>query len=486
MRPAGAVEPTDVTDLDAVAALAHMALGELSAEAYARALLERCAQGTTLNAWITLEPERVLEAARDTDRARHAGRRLGPLAGLPVPVKDSINTAQYPTTGGTPALRHFRPKHDAPVVQALRQAGAIVLGKTNLHELSYGWTSNNQAYGAVRNPYDPTRIPGGSSGGTAAAVAARMAPLGVAEDTQGSIRVPAALCGLYALRPSTGRYSTAGAIPITPLFDQVGPHARSVRDLALFDAVLTGTRHPVPARTLRGTRLAVVRDYFFTDLEPQVEQLTAQALAQLQAAGAELIEAQLPGLGPLIEHTTDPVQNHDVRLALPAYLKTYAAPVDFEALVAQASPDIREIFRRYVLPGGEDFVSEAAYTVARDVNLPSLRRQYRELFARTGAEAVVFPATLVPAPAIGSEQGFSIRGHAVDFETAVARNISPGSTAGIPGLIVPAGLTREGLPVALELDAPAGRDRELLALGAAVAGVLGPLPAPPRPARAAG
>lgn len=396
MRPAPAEDTTDAAELDAVAALALLAHGELSAEAYARALLARCAQGAALNAWITLEPERVLEAARATDLARRARRPLGPLAGLPVPVKDSVNTAQYPTTGGTPALRHFRPQHDAPVVQALRRAGAIVLGKTNLHELSYGWTSNNQAYGAVRNPYDPARIPGGSSGGTAAAVAARMAPLGLAEDTQGSIRVPAALCGLYALRPSTGRYPTEGAIPITPLFDQVGPHARSVRDLALFDAVLTGERQALPARSLRGARLTVVRDYFFTDLDPQVEQLAAQALAQLQAAGAELIEAQLPGLGALIERTTDPVQNHDVRLALPAYLKAYAAPVDFEALIAQASPDIREIFRRYVLPGGEDFVSEADYVAAREVNLPALRRQYRELFARTGPRRSCFPPPSCP------------------------------------------------------------------------------------------
>lgn len=456
-----------------------MAQGALSAEAYARALLARCAQGAALNAWITLEPERVLEAARACDLARRGGARSGVLAGLPIPVKDSVNTAQYPTTGGTPALRHFRPALDAPVVQALRQAGAIVLGKTNLHELSYGWTSNNLAYGAVRNPYDPTRIPGGSSGGTAAAVAARMAPLGLAEDTQGSIRVPAALCGLYALRPSTGRYPTQGAIPITPLFDQVGPHARSVRDLALFDAALTGAPHGLPARTLRGARLALVRDYFFTDLDPQLEALTLQALERLRDAGAELIEAQLPGLAALIERTTDAIQNHDVRLALPAYLRTYGAPVDFEALLRQASPDIRQIFQRYVLPGGADFVSEADYAAARDVHLPALRQQYRELFARTGADALVFPATLVPAPAIGNEEDFTINGHSIDFETAVARNISPGSTAGIPGLIVPAGLTREGLPVALEFDAPAGRDRELLALGAAVAAVLGP-PPPPR------
>ena len=474
-------DAAELAELDAVAALERMARGEVSAERYARALLARCAAGASLNAWISLEPERVLEAARDCDRARRAGERLGPLAGLPMPIKDSVNTAQYPTTAGTPALRSFRPRHDAPVVHALRRAGAVVLGKTNLHELSYGWTSNNQAYGAVRNPYQPHRIPGGSSGGTAAAIAARMAPLGVAEDTQGSIRVPAALCGLYALRPTTGRYSTQGAVPITPLFDQVGPHARSVRDLALFDAVLTGAPPRAGStRPLRGTRLAVVRDYFFTDLDPEVEQLSEQALAQLRAAGAELIEAQMPGLAALIERTTDPIQNHDVRFALPAYLKEYGAPVSFEALLEQASADIRETFRRDVLPGGEHFVSAADYAAARTTHLPALRRLYRDVFARSGADAVVFPATLVPAPLIGEEAGFTIRGRRIEFETGMARNISPGSTAGVPGLVVPIGLTAAGLPVALEFDAPAGGDRELLALGAAVESLLQRLPPPPR------
>ncbi len=177
----------------------------------------------------------MLEAARDCDRRRLAGAKSGPLFGLPIPIKDSVNTHDYPTTAGTPALRGFRPAQDAPVVKALRDAGALVLGKTNLHELSFGWTSDNHAFGAVHNPYAPTRIPGGSSGGTAAAVAAHMAPLGVAEDTQGSIRVPAALCGICGFRPTTGRYSTRGCVPISPLFDQIGPHARTVSDLALFD-----------------------------------------------------------------------------------------------------------------------------------------------------------------------------------------------------------------------------------------------------------
>src|ERR1700722_1414231 len=281
--------PSELCNLSAVEAVARMSQGALPAERYAEALLARCRAAKALNAFITLEPDRVLEDARSRDRERAAGAKPGPLFGLPIPVKDSVNTRNYPTTGGTPALRHFRPKEDAPVVAALRGAGAIVLGKTNLHELSFGWTSNNLAFGAVRNPYDLTRIPGGSSGGTAAAIAARLAPLGVAEDTEGSIRVPAAFCGIAGFRPTTGRYSTRACVPISPLFDQVGPHARNVADLALFDSVAASDGSPLQAPSLQGLRLGVVRDYWFVGLDPEVERVTDRALEQLRSAGVEIV-----------------------------------------------------------------------------------------------------------------------------------------------------------------------------------------------------
>ena len=187
-----------------------------------------------------------------------------------MPVKDSVATADLPTTAGTAALRDFHPAADATVVARPRAAGAIVLGKTNLHELSFGWTSNNLTYGPVHNPWDRLRIPGGSSGGTAAAVAAGMAPLGVAEDTQGSIRVPAALCGVAGFRPTTGRYLNDGCALISGLFDQIGPIARHVADLALFDAVMTGDDSPIETIALDGLRLVVAREYFFTGLDPSV------------------------------------------------------------------------------------------------------------------------------------------------------------------------------------------------------------------------
>jgi Asp-tRNA(Asn)/Glu-tRNA(Gln) amidotransferase A subunit family amidase len=465
-------------NLSAAEAVSHISQGALTSERYARALLARCQSAHALNAFITLEPDRVLEAARDRDRERLAGAKPGPLFGLPIPVKDSVNTRDYPTTGGTPALRHFRPAQDAPVVAALRGAGALVLGKTNLHELSYGWTSNNLAFGAVRNPYDQSRIPGGSSGGTAAAVAARLAPLGIAEDTEGSIRVPAAFCGIAGFRPTTGRYSTRGCVPISPLFDQVGPHARSVADLALFDSVVANDWQRLDAAPLAGVRLGVVRDYWFTDLDPQVERHTELALARLKEAGVQIIETKLPGLASLIALTTDQVQNHDVRIALARYLKEYGTGVDFDTLIAQASPDIQRVFRSDVLPGGRNFVAEPKYAAARDQYLPELRSLYRDYFAQTGVAAMVFPTTLVPAPRIGEATTVQAGGRSLPFETAVARNIAPGSTAGLPGLVLPIGLTDNGLPLSIELDAPAGGDRALLALGLSAERALGTPPAP--------
>jgi Asp-tRNA(Asn)/Glu-tRNA(Gln) amidotransferase A subunit family amidase len=466
-------------ELSAGEAVLRISHGEMTAERYAETLLARCESMRALNAFITLDPARVLEAARACDQYRSSGGKPGPLFGLPIPVKDSVNTQDYPTTAGTPALRHFQPSADAPIVKSLRAAGAIVLGKTNLHELSYGWTSNNLAFGAVHNPYDRRRIPGGSSGGTAVAIAARMAPLGVAEDTEGSIRVPAAMCGICGFRPSTGRYSTRGCVPISPLFDQVGPHARTVADLALFDSVAANDWRPLESAPLQGLRLGVVRDFWFTGLDQQVERLTAEALQRLRRAGAQLVETELPGLQRLIELTTDAVQNHDVRVSLGRYLEEYGTQLTFEQVVRQASPDIRSIFRSDVLPGGPNFVSEDNYAAARDIHLPALRRLYRNYFERTGVAAIVFPVTLAPAPLIGEDVTVDIQGRKIPFFTVVGRNIAPGSTAGLPGLVLPAGLTTTHLPVGIELDGPSGSDRMLLAIGSNIERALGPFPTPP-------
>jgi indoleacetamide hydrolase len=404
-RPADE-SPLGLAALTATEAVAGLRRGDFSAEVYAAALLRQCQSGAHLNAFITLRPEQVLEAARDCDRKRRAGASLGRLHGLPIPIKDSVNTRDLPTTAGTAALRHFQPKEDAPLVRTLRSAGAIVLGKTNLHELSYGYTSNNHVFGAIHNPYDPKHIPGGSSGGTAAAVAYRMAPLGIAEDTEGSIRVPAALCGIKGFRPTTGRYPTIGCVPITPLFDQLGPHARSVADLLLFDSVMKGVPGNVlpPRRpSLKSVRLGVIRSFFYSGLDAEVERITEAALGRLQNAGAELVEGELPDLPRLIALTCDPIQNHDVKPSLTRYLAEYHTGITFDMLLAQMSPDVRALIDPAITPGGSDFVPDDRYERIVKIHWPALRAMYRDYFARSGVAAVVFPATILAAPPIGEE-----------------------------------------------------------------------------------
>ncbi len=474
--PPPPIASAELLELSAIDAVAGMTKGDFTAERYAGALLERCEARKRLNAFITLDPPRVLAAARDADLRRKNGATLGALHGLPIPIKDSINTKDLPTTAGTPALRNFRPKSDAPVIAALVGAGAIVLGKTNLHELSLGWTSANQAFGPVGNPYDQTRIPGGSSGGTAAAVASRMAPLGVAEDTEGSIRVPAALCGVAGFRPTTGRYSTAGAVPITPLFDQVGPHARSVADLALFDTVVTGTAGTAEPVSLAGVRLGVSRQYYFEGLDPEVERITAEALKRLTDAGAILVEAEVPDLARLVGLTTFQIQGYDLVPSLIKFLADYGTGVTFEQVQAQASPDIKQAFDLFA-PGAKGAVPKSAYLAARDVHLPRLKAVFQAYFTTNGVAALVFPATRMPAVPIGTAT-VELGGKKIPFDTAIARNIAPGSTTGLPGLVLPAGLTTGGLPVSLEFDGPSGSDRALLGLGRSIERALGSLPAP--------
>lgn len=472
------VASDELIELSATDAVSALHRGDVKAEDYASALLARAEAAKSLNAFITLDPPRVLEAARTCDRIRASGAPLLPLHGLPIPIKDSVNTKDLPTTGGTKALRNFRPTEDAPLVRKLVDAGGIVMGKTNLHELSFGWSSNNLEFGAVRNPYDPTRIPGGSSGGTAAAVAARMAPLGVAEDTEGSIRVPAAMCGIYGFRPTTGRYPTTGVIPITPLFDQIGPHARTVEDLLLFDRIASGDESPLASLPLEGVRIGIGRKYFFDKLDPEVSRVTEEALRKLRDAGAVLVEAEVSDLARFDERITDVVQNHDVVPMLKKYLEEFGTGLSFDQLFESVSADVKREFELYTLPGAKLAVSEEAYRAALETERPALQGELARYFRENGVTAILFPVTLVPAPPIGQDTEVSIGGERVSFATAMSRNIAPGSTAGIPGLVLPAGLTRDGLPVGIELDAPEGADRDLLALGIALEKVLGHLPAP--------
>jgi mandelamide amidase len=469
---------SDLNGLSATAACDAMRKGDIKAEDYAAALLNRCEAGKQLNAFISLDSAKVMEAARDADRRRASGVYLGPLHGLPIPIKDSINTKDLPTTAGTPALRNFRPKDDAPIVRVIYDGGAILLGKTNLHELSFGWTSTNLAFGAVKNPYDPKRIPGGSSGGTAVAVSTGMAPLGVAEDTLGSIRVPASMCGIAGFRPTTFRYSPRGIVPLTSVFDTAGPHARAVTDLALFDSAITSDFNPLRTGSLKGVRLGVSRTHYYTDLDPEVERVANDALKRLSNAGAVLVEADVPDLATLWDAVSFPIILHETMPMISKYLEEFGTGVTFDQLLKMASPDVKGALETLAMPGGKSYPPDEAYDAARATLRPALQQTFRKYFCETGVAAIVYPTTLAPPTPIGKDQEVEINGKKVPFPVAMSRNIAPGSGAGIPGLVLPAGLTNAGLPVGVEFDAPAGTDRELLALGVALEQALGPIPAP--------
>lgn len=474
----GATMTTSLIELGASDAIAAMQRGDITAESYASALIARCEAGAHLNAFISFDADKVLEAARGADSKRAAGAALAPLHGLPIPVKDSVNTKDYPTTGGTRALANFVPAENSELVNRLLDAGALVLGKTNIHELSFGWTSNNQAFGAVHNPYNTARIPGGSSGGTAAAIAARMAPLGIAEDTQGSIRVPAAMCGIVGFRPTQNRYPNRGVVPITPLFDQVGPHARNVADIALFDQVIAGEPRVGRAANLQGMRLGVPREYFYSMLDTEVEKISNDALRQLADAGVVLVEADVADLKRLIDLTTAQVQLFHAMPMLTKYLAEFDTDVTFDELLEQASPDIQATFENYVVTGGPFTPSQEDFSAARDQHLPALRKTLADYYRENDLAGMIFPAAQIAAPPIGDDLETMLNGQTVPFEAVISRNISPGSTSGTPGIVVPAALNSDGLPVCLELDGPAGSDRALLGIALAVESVLGHLPPP--------
>lgn len=470
-------QPAAIIELSASEAAGEIAAGRLTSVALTAALLAQAGAKAGLNAFTTLDPAGALAAAQHLDAEHDSNRPRGPLHGVPLAIKDNIVSAALPTTAGTPALAAFVAGHNAPVLERLLNAGAVLLGKTNMHELAFGITSNNPHFGAVGNAYAADRFAGGSSGGTAAAVAARMAPAGLGTDTGGSIRIPAALNGIAGLRPTAGRYPLAGIAPLSATRDTAGPMARTVADLVLLDGVITGAETVLAPADLKGVRLGYAKS-LLADLEPETAQLFQAAVEKLRAAGAEIVEADLPNLLALDEKISLIIVAYEFKRDFAAFLAEQKVGLDLGAVAAQvASPDVKGIVDTYII--GPKAIPEPAYRQAMDEGRPALQKAYAEYFARHRLDALIFPTTPLPAaPIRGHDETVELNGRSVSTFFTYIRLTDPGSNAGIPGLSLPIGLTRERLPVGLELDAPAGSDRRLLAIALALERVLGRLPPP--------
>ena len=467
----------DLHELGVVEAAAAIRSGEITAEALAAALLQRARALSSLNAFVNLDEAVILGAARAADQHRTSGKSMGPLHGVPIALKDNINTAAFPTTAGTPALRRHRPSSNAPVAQALIDAGAILFGKLGLHELAFGITSNNAGFGAIHNPFDPKRVPGGSSGGSGAAVGARMVPASIGTDTGGSVRVPAAFCGVMGFRPTVLRWPQAGIVPISATRDTAGPLARKAEDLAAIDAVVTGADVPRAASRLKGLRIGVPRSYFWEDLEPETARICESALDALAHAGVVLVEADLSGVGAINEAVSFTVALYETRRDLDRYLAGEGLSQRFADIVAEiASPDVRAVLASLLDPATA--IPEQAYREAIGTHRPKLIDLYRSYFTARNVTAVAFPTTPLPAPMIGEDETVMLNGRALPTFLTVIRNCDPGSNAGIPGISVPVGVTSGGLPVGLEFDGASGGDRDLLGVALALQSVFPPPPAP--------
>jgi Asp-tRNA(Asn)/Glu-tRNA(Gln) amidotransferase A subunit family amidase len=439
-------------------------------------------QGPRLNAMISMN-RRVLEIADALDRERAARGPRGPLHGIPIAIKDNFETADMPTTGGSLALTGFMTGRDAFQVKRLRDAGAIIIGKTNLHELASGITTISSAGGQTRNPYDPSRTPGGSSGGTGAAVAASFAAAGMGSDTCGSIRIPAANNNLFGLRGTAGLSSRAGIIPLSHTQDIGGPLARTVSDLAIMlDATVgpdpedpvtqAGAGHIPPSfraslqpDALTGLRIGVVKNLF--GALPDDEEAGAvarRALESMRKGGAELVDLSIPGLEELIRGSS--LIDAEFKFDLIDYLKRWPdAPVHALSEILERgeyAAALETLFRRRDARTSPD-TPDVVQARAKRADLLSLVTRTMD---EQRLDLLAYPTLRRKAALIGEPQ----RG-------GENCQLSPGT--GLPAISVPAGLTEDGVPVGLDLMGAAWSESKLLAAAFAYERAAHPRTPPP-------
>ena len=403
-----------------------------------------------LNAFITVTAETALREADELDRELASGFDRGPLHGIPIAHKDLMRTKGVRTTAGSRIYADYVPQRDAAIVTRLREAGAVSLGKTGLHELAYGITSNNPHFGAIHNPWDLARIPGGSSGGSAAAVAAGMVPFTTGTDTGGSIRVPASFCGIVGLKPTFGRVNIRGVLPLGFSQDHVGPLTRTVRDAAVAFQAMVGdpTGYVPPANpNLSGLRIGWPKNFFVEQLDPEVEAAVRAAFQTAAAVEGRVIEVEVPDMNALRAAAATCLLVEAV-IAVRPYLDRRA---DFGADVLAMLDQGKAIL-------AIDYI-EAQRTRRR------IDRQFAKLFEQV--DCIFTATTPVTAPKIG-QTIVEIRGVTEEVRTATTRFTRVMNALGLPAISIPCGFSRSGLPIGLQIIAAAKQEDLLLRVAASM------------------
>lgn len=425
-------------------------------------LLERIAHvDKQLNSYITVMKNEALAQAKQAEREIAEGKYRGPLHGVPIALKDLLHTKGVRTTAGSQVLAENVPNEDATVVKKLKEAGAIIIGKLNMHEFAFGVTNKNKHFGNANNPWDVERSPGGSSGGSGAAVAAGLAFAALGSDTGGSIRTPSALCGIYGLKPTFGRVSKFGAIPLAWSLDHIGPMARSAKDLAIVLQAIAGFDHRDPTTVqvevpdyvallenrVSGLKIGMPTNYFFDYLEEEIEVSVKEAIKKLESLGATIVDVTIPNL-------------HLSEYSELVTIQSEAATYHHDTLLEKSHLYGSDV--RTTLQAGE-LVTAVQYLKAQQA-----RRLIREEMLRIFEEVDVIVAPTVSMVAPKWKESFkTIQGESKAVTAEFVRFAAPANLTGIPSLSIPTGFSTYGLPIGMQLMGRPFQEGTLLSLATA-------------------